>query len=175
MNTLHFTRAFSVTELMVVITIIGFLSLVAVGSYGAYRADARDAHRIATIEQVHLALKQYASVYGDLPDCSDAGYPGGCDLSSFGPYSENSDSSLDGQFLEVLVAAGYLPDNITDPLDDDTYFYAYGRDGEFPPSSGKFYDIFLITQLEDPTNPILQEDLNDEPGIENAYIITDNF
>jgi type II secretory pathway pseudopilin PulG len=175
MNKQRFTQAFSVTELIVVIAIIGFLVVASVGSYDVYRTEARDTQRIATLGQIHLALKQYASVYGDVPNCADSGYPGGCDLSSFGSYSGACDTTLDSQFLEVLVTAGYLPEDIIDPLNDGAHFYAYGANGEFPPSSGNYYDIFLITLLEDDTNPILDEDINELPGVENAYIIADNI
>lgn len=171
----RFQSGFTVTELIVVIAIIGFLVVASVGSYDVYRTEARDAQRIATLGQIHLALKQYANIYGDVPNCADGGYPGGCDLSSFGSYVGGSDTTLDGQFLEILVAAGYLPDDIVDPINDGTHFYAYAANGEFPPASGNIYDIFLIALLEDDTNPILDEDLNELPGVENAYIIADNI
>ncbi len=171
----RFSRGFSIPELVVVIGILSVLAAVGVGSFNESRIKARDEQRIGAIEQVHLALKQYASTYGELPNCTDSGYPGGCDLSSFGPYTGNTDTTIDGQFLEVLVTAGYLPDDITDPLNDGSHFYAYGNNGEFPPGSGTVYDIILIALLEDDTNPVLAEDLNELPGIENAYFIADNF
>lgn len=170
-----YSRGFSIPELIIVTGIIALLSAVAYGSYSGYKIKARDEKRVAELEQVHLALKQYASVYGNLPNCNDAGYPGGCDMTSFGAYTGYTDTTIDGQFLKVLVAAGFLPDNITDPLNDGSHFYVYGNNGEFPPSSGNIYDIFLATLLEDVNNPILQEDINDLPGAENAYVIVDNI
>ncbi len=172
----RFTKAFSITELLVVITIISFLAVAAVGSYDAYRTKARDTQRVAALEQIHLALKQYESVNETLTTCADTGYAGGCDQSPLGSYyGDGADTSLDGQFVEFLITAGYLSGEVLDPLNDSTYFYAYGAGGEFPSGSGNVYDIFLITFLEDDTNPILQEDINDVTGIENAYVIADNL
>lgn len=170
-----FARGFSIPELIIVTAIISLLSAVAYGSYSGYRVKARDSKRVAEIEQVHLALKQYASINGTVPSCTDTGYGGGCDMTSFGSYTGSMDTTLDGQFLQPLVAAGYLPDSIIDPLNDSTHFYIYGHNGEFPPGSGVHYDIILGAILEDENDPILQQDLNEQTDLPNIYLIVDNI
>lgn len=170
-----YSRGFSIPELIIVTGIIALLSAVAYGSYSGYKIKARDEKRVAELEQVHLALKQYASIYGDIPSCSDSGYPGGCDMTSFGSYSGNMDTSLDGQYLEVLKTAGFLSNEIVDPINDSTHFYIYGKNGEFPPGSGTTYDIVLGVILEDANNPALQKDVNEETDLTGIYVIVDNI
>lgn len=169
------SRGFSIPELIIVTAIIALLAAVGYGSYSGYRVKARDSKRIAELEQVHLALKQYASINGTVPICSDGGYAGGCDMTSFGSYTGSMDTTLDGQFILPLVEAGYLVGPVTDPLDDGAHFSVYGHNGEFPPGSGVYYDIILGTILEDENNPILQEDSNEQADLPNVYIITDNI
>lgn len=53
------TKGFTLIELLVVIAIIGLLSSVVLASLSTARAKARDAHRMADIKNITLALEMY--------------------------------------------------------------------------------------------------------------------
>ena len=54
-------NGFTLIEILVVVTIIGLLTLVAVVSYSAFLKQARDAKRKADLEQIRAALEMYRS------------------------------------------------------------------------------------------------------------------
>ena len=75
-------RGFTLIELLVVIAIIGLLASIVLASLTSARAKARDATRIAALDQLRTALEFYASDHnGSYPStsggwwgiCSDAG------------------------------------------------------------------------------------------------------
>lgn len=59
--------AFTLIELLVVIAIIGVLATVSVIYFNNSRMNARDAKRVADIQQVQLALKHYYADHGEYP------------------------------------------------------------------------------------------------------------
>lgn len=60
-------RGFTLVELLVVISIIGLLSTLAVVALQGARVKSRDAKRVADIKQVQTALELYASEKGVYP------------------------------------------------------------------------------------------------------------
>jgi prepilin-type N-terminal cleavage/methylation domain-containing protein len=60
-------KGFTLVELLVVISIIGLLSTIAVVSLGAARSKARDAKRIADMKQVSTSLEQFYADQGGYP------------------------------------------------------------------------------------------------------------
>lgn len=66
-------KGFTLVELLVVISIIGFLATLAVTSLGSGRLKARDARRIANIKQIQTALELYFSDANDYPTGVTAG------------------------------------------------------------------------------------------------------
>lgn len=58
-------KGFTLVELLVVISIIGLLSTIAVVSLGSARAKARDTKRIADVKQITTALEQYYADQGN--------------------------------------------------------------------------------------------------------------
>ena len=60
--------AFTLIELLVVIAIIGILATLAVVYLQASRANARDAKRIADLDQLRTALSLYYHNYNSYPE-----------------------------------------------------------------------------------------------------------
>ena len=63
-------RAFTLVELLVVISIIGLLSSIAVVSMTSARSKARDGKRQADIKQIITAMQLYYDTNGKYPDAS---------------------------------------------------------------------------------------------------------
>lgn len=77
-------RGFTLVELLIVIAIIGILSAVVMSSLNAARMKARDAQRIASIQEVQKALENYYLENGV--------YPG----STIGSYAKSTDTPNGG-------------------------------------------------------------------------------
>ena len=60
--------AFTLVELLVVISIIGLLSTIAIVSLTSARMKARDTKRIVDIRQISLAMQMYRQDNGNYPD-----------------------------------------------------------------------------------------------------------
>lgn len=67
-NTMKTQKGFTLVELLVVVSIIGLLSTLAVVALGSARVQARDAKRVADVKQMQTALELYFS--------DNNGYPG---------------------------------------------------------------------------------------------------
>jgi prepilin-type N-terminal cleavage/methylation domain-containing protein len=67
-------RAFTLVELLVVISIIGLLSTIATVSLSSARAKSRDAKRMADLKQISTAVELYIATKGYLPTYNSA-YP----------------------------------------------------------------------------------------------------
>ncbi len=149
------SRGFTIIELLVVIAIIGILSTVILVSVNGARERGRDAKRIAQVQQIAKATDLYLANHNyAVPHCSSPGYSGGCDISDVGGAPAFIDSSLDGTFMEYLIADGYISETPNDPLNQSPYAY-YHASGEFPNGSGKQYIYAIGTILENPNNPAL--------------------
>ena len=73
-----FKKAFTIIELLIVITVIGILSTILVVAYSSMQADARDKQRETGIKVVAESLEKYYQQYGEYPDCATmAGTPSG--------------------------------------------------------------------------------------------------
>lgn len=121
-NTSRFITAakgFTLVELLVVISIISLLSSVIFASLNSARAKARDAKRLADLNQIYLALQQYFDANGYLPTNASYGEvdPGGWDYSS------------QGQFLPFLQTGGFFSKVPVDPLNNGTGDVFYGGSG----------------------------------------------
>lgn len=68
-------RGFTLIELLVVIAIIGLLSSVVLASLNTARAKARDANRIAAVQQLQRALELYYFDNGQYPLSGGASSP----------------------------------------------------------------------------------------------------
>jgi prepilin-type N-terminal cleavage/methylation domain-containing protein len=64
---LHTKKAFTIIELLVVITIIGILSSIVLASVSTARGQSRDGKRVTDIKQIQLALGLYYDANSKFP------------------------------------------------------------------------------------------------------------
>lgn len=124
-------KGFTLVELLVVISIIGLISTIAVVSLGGARVKARDAKRAADLRQLVTALTLYQEINGCIPITNVSVCPGN------GGYSEANagtwDYSSQGGFMTFLATAGVMAKVPVDPINNmtgdgvpvGTYSYRY--------------------------------------------------
>ncbi len=105
--------AFTLIELVVVISILAILSGVLVPRVSNHMKAARDARRLADIKAIRNAVEQYHMDKGEYPRANTNSSYGGWDVSH------------DGNFVQVLHDTGYLEDPFEDPINDATHHYRY--------------------------------------------------
>jgi len=123
-------RAFTLIELVVVISILAILSGVLVPRVSNHLKASRDARRLADIKAVRSAVEQYFMDKGSYPSANANSNYGGWDVSS------------DGDFIRVLRDEGYLDDDVMDPVNDATFhyrYYVYAQGSYGCAGSGEFY------------------------------------
>lgn len=134
-------KGFTLIELLVVIAIIGILSSVILSNLSSARMKARDARRIADLNQIRTALELFYSANGYYPQ-SNCGW----DCNN---YRYSYDSSWNSLATDL---APYIKTLSTDPVNsgcppwsNNCFSYAYGNVGRT--SYQPQYD--LTAQLED--------------------------
>lgn len=120
------TAAFTLVELVAVITIIALIAGIISLQVQKAIAKSRDARRIADIKMIADALRAYYLDYGRYPGNTDNDHGGW-------------DCTCDGGFIQPLVDGGYLTNTPRDPLNrtasgvtshttpNGAYFYSYYR------------------------------------------------
>jgi prepilin-type N-terminal cleavage/methylation domain-containing protein len=109
-------KGFSLTELMVVMSIVGTVATLSSASMDDILPMARDAQRKANVKQVQTALNLY---YNDHEQ-----YPVSVTTE---PTAEDWQSMKD--ILEAIDET-YVPEMPHDPLDTDPYVFKYWSDGQ---------------------------------------------
>lgn len=110
---------FTLIELLVVISIISLLASIMFASLNSAHVKARDAKRIADMQEIYKALQLDFDQKGFWPTTSSYGgaNPGGWDYSS------------QGVFLPFLVTDGFFPTVPVDPINNGTGDVYYGGTG----------------------------------------------
>ncbi len=138
-------KGFTLIELLVVISIIGLLASIVMASLNSARKKARDARRIADLNQIKLALEMYfdSNRYYPQSNC-------GWDCNGYRYSYDSSWNSLAVDLAPYISNLSKDPINSTcPPWNNNCYSYSYGNVGRntYPPQ----YD--LTAQLEDTSNP----------------------
>lgn len=105
--------AFTLIELVIVVSILAILAGVMIPRVSKRMAKSRDARRIADVRAVQAAIDSFHADTGK--------YPKPTKNSKFG----NWDVSHDQNFIRELVDKGYLTEEASDPINDNDYHYRY--------------------------------------------------
>ncbi|NDK09506.1 prepilin-type N-terminal cleavage/methylation domain-containing protein [Candidatus Gracilibacteria bacterium] len=109
-------KAFTLVELIVVVTIVGILSVVGIVAYSSYLVGARDVNRIATMTQAVETFQKYATTKKlPIPDSAITLTMSGGTVGFQGKIGPN-----------VLETIG-LEDDMRDPKDNTLYSYLLGE------------------------------------------------
>jgi prepilin-type N-terminal cleavage/methylation domain-containing protein len=157
------TKAYTLIELLIVISIIGVMASSVLASFNRTKTKSRDARRLQDIQQLYKAISLYYLINNTLPRCTDPGYTGGCDFNSpVEPYAQ-VDSTGDGVFIPFMSAT--LKTNLVDPVNDDPFMYYYKSNFTY---QGISYLFMIGTILEASVAP---PGIIIVPGYESAYIL----
>ncbi|MFH1601378.1 MAG: prepilin-type N-terminal cleavage/methylation domain-containing protein [Candidatus Shapirobacteria bacterium] len=101
-------KGFTLTELLIVITIIGFLTTLLALAYVSQLKKARDAERKAQIQKIKIAFEDYFADWGCYP--SDPAIFEHCGSKAFTPWLEKVYCDSLGNFYRVVVEDDECPD-----------------------------------------------------------------
>lgn len=104
------SKAFTLIEMLIVITIIALLSSLILVGMGGARTKARDSRRIADLHNIQNALELYYAKFGSYP------------VDTY-----NSSDEWNNDFIKILTEGGIGVNRVPkDPLNDETRYYRYG-------------------------------------------------
>jgi prepilin-type N-terminal cleavage/methylation domain-containing protein len=169
-------RGFTLLEVLVVIAIIGLLSSVVLAAFTDARMKARNAKRLADMDQIYKALYLYQETYGCLPhttmtannNCPGHGATYKQWDSGSWDYSSQNLNSGDGEFMSFLRSSGMMAGRVpVDPVNNETgddvngYAYRYYcySETESPGNSG----VYLSYRLEPSRTMVVKSLTNGNP------------
>jgi len=121
-------KAFTLIEMLVVISIIGILATLVAANLNSARSRARDAQRKSDIKNIQTALRLYYNDFGGYPGSTNGGNIKGCGLSNPPPPSSlcpwNSAWAINGEKCSDAGATCYMQTLPRDPL-SPTQSYKY--------------------------------------------------
>ncbi len=126
-------KAFTLVEVLIVISIIGLLASIILVGLGGFRAKGRDTRRIADLSSVRLGLEAYYSKMGEYPN-------------------DGSWNDLEKELREAGVGVQNIPnDPLSGRTDAEKYVYDVSSDRQ---------SYIMRAQLEEGTSPQLRDDFD---------------
>jgi prepilin-type N-terminal cleavage/methylation domain-containing protein len=123
-------QGFTLIELMVVMSIISFLSSIVLATVRTAREKALDARRKEDLNQILIALNLYYDDHGFLPHTSNTALGGDSDA---GTWDYSSQAGVPDTFLAFLNDPKYFPGGVpVDPVNNgsgDVFYPALGGTG----------------------------------------------
>jgi len=110
-------HAFTLVELLIVISILGVLASIALVSFVSAQQRGRDAARKSDLKQVFSALELYYSDYEKYPGASNTGLILAC------PSTTQADCVWEGTAAFSDTKTTYMKSMPKDPVSGQTYFY----------------------------------------------------
>lgn len=141
-------KAFSLVEILVVVTIISILASIAAVSYSRFVKQSRDARRKTDIEQIRAAIELYRNFKGAYP--TPRAVPG----MLFG-----TGDITDGSVVPTITYMSKIPN---DPMSEAGYRYYYE-------SSGTYQDYLLCAFIENGETSITTHGCKTGPFLECNY------
>lgn len=135
------SKAFTLVELLVVISIIGILASIGLVSFRTAQARSRDAQRKSDLKEIGSALELYYSDYGQYPNGTN-GQINGCPSNLQTPCTWGSGEFTDGKTIYFKT----LP---RDKVPGHNYFYRPVSVGTAPNSGYQLYAY--LENSEDPS------------------------
>ena len=150
---------------VITIVVILFLMIFITLSFDIIQAKVKDSKRKADLGQIRSALAMYQLKHGEFPEVENPDVCG-WDLS----YKEEKNDT----FLNVLIAEGFVDQELKDPVNSSRYHYRYQK---FPANSFGCKDPFYVLQavsFENKNKDIgygkcLEKDFTEE--VSNGYTI----
>ena len=145
-------NAFTLVELIIVITIIGILATISVVGFSRFQTDARDAQRASKTAVIAEALEKYYDKNGEYPSCSDVSTSAATVMTA----------TLEGIDSQVLIAplattgetnSIKCADIATAPDSED--YFAYVGDSSTACSTGLACLQFTLQYREEGTSNII--------------------
>jgi len=149
MRKVRFNRGFTLVELLVIISIIGFLASIVLISLNNARLKSRDAKRVADVRQFISALELYQNQCFQYPVEATAitlGATGALKLFSGTPADcgdDSGSSAANGGFGDTSGGTAYISSIPTAPLPADTATCQAGtaNDYRYTSATGSTYTI----------------------------------
>jgi len=120
-------KAFTLIELMIVISIIGSLTMLGVSAYPKAVKNSRDLQRKSDMNDISAALEQYKQANGDLPnETYTGGNLAGWEVSTFPNFMEYLQPYIHKIIKDPVNRIAPLVDMFYSPRPDDyNFFYMY--------------------------------------------------